>query len=117
MDELRLDTFAAVTLDAGGGGRVQLGPRTGEMWRPTVAGVSTNTAAKLPQCSIYVGSAANPISLVDHSYTGHADSTSRISGTVVYPGHSIWAVWSGGDPGAVATLSLFGTKQIGYRRP
>jgi hypothetical protein len=112
---MSLDTYGTTTLDSSGNGSVRLGPRVGVLWNPTVAAVSTSTATKFPVCAIYVGGSSTPGQLVDATYTGNSDSTSKLEGTAVYPGHYVWAVWTGGDVGATATLSLFGTQKTGYR--
>lgn len=113
--ELRLDTYGTVTLDASGNGTVKLGPVQGVMWKPENAAVSTTTSVKFPKCDIYVGGSSTPGQLVDSTYTGNSDASGKVGGTVVYPGQYIWAVWSGGDVGATATLSISGTATIGYR--
>lgn len=110
-----LNEAANVTLDGSGNGTVSMGPVTGERWKLTNAGVRTNTssnpAANVPQCRIYIGGAPIDSFFIDGTFTGNLNSTSRVSGIPVGNGQRIWAVWQGGDPGSVATLSIIGTSE------
>lgn len=112
-----LDAPAVVTLDAGGNGTAQTGPRgMRERWQPQVASVKTNQAkvTSEAQCKVYCGSDTSPTNFVDGTLSGSSgDSTGNISGRVVNPGESVFAVWTGGDPGAQGYLVVTGTKTIG----
>lgn len=109
MDGQPLNLAASVKLDASGNGTAQLSPGIGQVWNLTAAAVSTSTAVLFPTCSIYVGATISPSTFVDATYTGNQDSTDRVN---LYPlmfAETIFAVWAGGDPGAIATLSILGT--------
>lgn len=108
-----LNSSGSVRLDANGNGIVALGPQGSAVWALTVAAVSTSTSVKVPQCSVYMGTSAVPANLVDGTFTGNLDSTDRVSGWPLLPGQQVWAVWSGGDAGATATLSIIGTERTG----
>lgn len=109
MSSYSLNTSASVTLDSNGNGTVQLTVPIGVTWNLTVAAVSTSTAVLNPTCSIYMGPTPTPDNLIDATYTGNQDATGKVAGFPLTKGQSIWAVWTGGDVGAVATLSLFGS--------
>lgn len=101
-----------VTLDGTGGGSCRiLVEGAGIVFAPRLAIVSTSTATKLPECILYRGSAQAPVTVLDNTFTGNGDSTGKVGGTLYYTGQAIWAVWSGGDPGAQALLQVYG--QIG----
>ena len=108
-----------VTLDGSGNGQVSFGPILGQEWTVTNAGVQTSTranpAASVPQCSIYIGGAPVAQFFIDGTNTGSLDSTDRTSSFPFTQGSKIWAVWTGGDPGSVATLSIVGTVKTGRR--
>lgn len=109
-----LNTSTSVTLNGSGAGTASLGPRIGQRWRQVVASVSIpQPVTNEPLCSLYMGGAAIPANFVDGTYTGSLDSSDAGSMFVLTPGQSVFAVWSGGDPGAIATLSLTGVEEIG----
>ncbi|HUY45614.1 MAG TPA: hypothetical protein VMV92_07790, partial [Streptosporangiaceae bacterium] len=64
-------------------------------------------------CKIYIGPAAIDQWYVDGTLSGSTgDSTDRVAGRQVDThGNALWAVWSGGDAGAVATMTVAGTEQ------
>ena len=113
---LTLNVSASVTLNGSGNGTVQLGPKSaGEVWFPSVVSVGTNETVITDEanCSVYVGPYAGQGYFVDLTIFGSTGaSSSNIKGQVVYPGNFIWAVWTGGDNGAQATLNVSGTKQV-----
>lgn len=112
--------FATVTLDGNGNGTAKLGPsRPREHWLPNAASVS---AAPVPpatktninaQCSVYAGAQVAPSTFVSNTVTGSTGDTCTMNGVDLQPGMFIFAVWSGGDPGAVATVRMLGTYRIG----
>jgi hypothetical protein len=100
-------------LDGSGNGTASIGPiGPREVWSPQVASVSVATNENEAACKTYVGDPISPI-FVDSTLSGSTgDSTDRISAYQVPLGWKIWATWTGGDPGAVATLSVAGTKVV-----
>jgi hypothetical protein len=113
MTTVPLSESAFVTLDGSGNGTARVGPAAhGVVWRPTVASLKVSTSVQSPTCLIYAGSSATPDNFVDGTYTGSQNSTSNIDGQVLYLGQYVFAVWTGGDPGAQATIALSGTKDI-----
>jgi len=115
--QLNLTQRGQVTLDGSGNGAVQLGPDgPQEHWFPTLASVKvaqpvTNEA----QCRIYAGPSVNDLYFVDGTLSGSTgDSTDRITGIEIARTQTpyIWAVWTGGDAGHVASLTVNGQKEI-----
>lgn len=110
----RLYESATVTL-VGGNGTARVGPLTyRETWHPENAHVSANqNPTNQARCNVYVGDAATANNFRDATISGSSgDSTDRINADIVEKGQYIWAVWTGGDNGAVATLTVTGTKDI-----
>lgn len=113
---LPLNESASVTLDGSGNGTVRMRPLSAaEHWLPTLASVSVSTNSSEAQCRIYAGRAAIQACFVDGTLSGSTgDSTDRISGYDINASQQpyVFAVWTGGDPGAQGTLVLSGTKEI-----
>jgi hypothetical protein len=114
------DVFASVTLDGSGNGRVTIGPtRVREHWQLGYAAVSVTFPAgqgfptKDAQCNLYIGAGASAGHLVSATATGSSGDTCGLGGMDIQSGTVIIAVWTGGDAGQVATLSLGGTYTIG----
>jgi hypothetical protein len=106
---------ATVKLDGSGNGTARTGPRgSREVWAPAVAAFSVSVpVTNEAQCKIYVGDQPIPANLVDGSLSGSTgDSTGHVGGRLVRLGEYIWAVWTGGDAGSVATLTITGMKQV-----
>lgn len=114
-----LTRTASVTLNGSGAGTAQLGPSLpGEKWYPASVSIScTGTqpapaAPAIATCSIYAGSAPASPAFVDATYQVLGASSSMISGQVIYPGMLIFAVWANCDAGQVATLTVYGTREV-----
>lgn len=92
----------ATTLDATGGAQVEIGV-TGGDWVVTRSTVKVTTNTKEPTFRLY-RSRVSDAGYLEGTYTGSDD----VSDTrhVFQQGESIVGVWSGGDVGAKATLSL-----------
>lgn len=113
MTTVPLYESAFVTLDASGNGTAKIGPTGhGQVWHPQIVSVSTSTATKSPTCKTYAGPAATQQYFVDGTYTGEQNSTDAIAGTDLYLGSFVWGVWTGGDVGAQATVTVRGTKDV-----
>jgi hypothetical protein len=109
MRELPLNAKAYVTLDANGNGTASTGPQSfREQWSGVVAAVRVATNVNEAICSTYAPDATTFCDATTWGSTG--DSTQNV--TTVQMGGNVFAVWSGGDPGAVATLTVTGTKQV-----
>lgn len=114
-----LNQADSVVLDGSGNGTVRLRPDgSHEYWLPqTVSVLAPNPAGGLPnfeaQCFMYAGQKAADQYFVDATQSGSTgDSSGRFAGKMIGRNADPWiiAVWTGGDPGATATLRVMGTK-------
>lgn len=116
MRQFPLTVSATVTLNGSGAGTVQLGPSLPrELWRPAVANVqcSANVTTGVCQATVYAGPQAAQAYFRGATQSGDTgDSTDTVSADELRPGTYVWAVWSGGVPGAVATLTVTGTREV-----
>jgi hypothetical protein len=114
MPALPLNESASVVLDGSGNGTARVGPTGhGQTWHPAVASVRVNTNTLEAQVAIYVGSSATSDNFADATYTGSSgNSSDSVSATEVRLGSYVWAVWTGGDPGSQATLTVTGSQDI-----
>jgi hypothetical protein len=103
----QLNTSGTVTLDAAGAGTVDLQVPTLQTWRVTKLAVRVSSNTLEPTAIVYVDSAA-PGNILGSTYTGSGDSSNEDQ--VLMPGQRLLCAWTGGDVGAQATLSVFGTQ-------
>lgn len=115
MRQFPVSPQTTVKLNASGNGQVSLTPPSGTRWDLQLAAVSTTGTVKLPQCFLYLGNSNGPLTLIDSTNAGNSASSGKVRGAPVYAGTAIWAVWSGADANAQATLQLYGTQTTGYR--
>jgi hypothetical protein len=117
-----LNQSAVVTLNGAGAGTAQLGPISPrEMWQPAVVSVKTNqlpaAIVNQAQCLIYCGADATDPNFVDGTLSGSTgDSSSNVAGQEIDCGEYIFAVWTGGDPGAQGRVNVQGSKVIAGAR-
>lgn len=112
MTEVPLSESQPVILDGSGNGTARLGPAFGETWSPSTVSVKVSTAVSEAQCRIYLGSDTSDSNFVDGTLSGSTgDSTDRVTGPFRLPNY-IFAVWTGGDAGATATLAVLGSREI-----
>jgi len=103
-----LSEGASVTLDANGNGTVFLGPTNSfQKWKPTSAACSVSSNVKEPTFYLFNGRTTDQSRRIGGTWTGSNDSDD-LNGIILYPGSVLTGVWSGGDVGATATLSLTG---------
>jgi len=103
----------SVVLDASGNGTLRMMPYGGSLtWLPTIVSVTASSSKAEAQCRVYVGPDTSDQWFIDGTLSGSTgDSTDRVTGRQVDShGHALWAVWTGGDPGAVATMTVAGTE-------
>jgi hypothetical protein len=102
---------AQVTVQADGSATAQVAPQgLGTTWYPQQANISTSTGADdSSTCAIYLGASALNSLQVGQSYAGGGD-TVGLSVPALTPGGLLIAVWTGGVPGDLATLSIIGTQ-------
>jgi hypothetical protein len=112
-----LNETGSVVLDGSGNGTVQITPiGPNEHWLPTTAAVkTTRPIVNEANCIIYIGQKVDDNNFVDQTLSGSSgDATGKVTGYDVShrTDRYIFAVWSGGDAGARATLIVNGTKEI-----
>lgn len=110
---MMLDTSASVVLDGSGNGTASAGPQVAEYWDGISVAVSVATNTAEAQCSLYLGSGTGSAGeLLGQTATGSSGDTYQDAGgdLQVQLGQKLIARWTGGDPGARATMSVFGTK-------
>lgn len=114
MPDVPLNESTTVVLSGAGSGTAKVGPISArEVWKPGIAHVSASSNVNEAQCLIYVGDSPIQRNFVDGTFSGSSgDSSDRVNATEVKVGASVWAVWSGGDAGATATLTVTGTKRL-----
>jgi hypothetical protein len=112
VTDVPLSESQPVILNGAGNGTAELRPAFGETWSPATVSVKVSSAVKEAQCRIYLGSDTTDANFVDGTLSGSTgDSTDRVTGPFRLP-NRLFAVWSGGDAGATATLAVSGTRDI-----
>lgn len=112
MRQFPLNLTTSVILDGTGAGTAKIGPQfPREAWDVAVASVSVATNTSEAQCKVSQGATAGQIFVDGTTWGSTGDSTSNFSAPV-YLGSSVFAAWTGGDAGAVATLTVTGTRRI-----
>jgi hypothetical protein len=112
MRTLPLTAKAYATLDSNGDGTASTGPVSpGEVWSGLTVGVSVATNTHEAQCLVYAGAAPTPGYFGDGTLFGSTGNSTQNVGTVRVGGN-VFAVWTGGDPGARATMVITGTRQV-----
>ncbi len=99
-----------VTLDGNGNGNVAISiDNTNVRWVIDKVSVETNQAANtspIPRCVFRMG---DPVS---GTFLGGTESGSLDTGdgrAILFAGDTMYAVWSGGVPGSIATATVTGT--------
>jgi hypothetical protein len=106
--------FGTITLNGSGGGTAFIGPtRVREHWQLASASVAVATSVQNATCNLYIGSFINNQTFVSQTVTGSSGDTCGLGGTDIQTGMKIWAVWTGGDAGQLATVTVIGTYTIG----
>lgn len=113
MRTLPLNAFAATTL-SGGAGTASIGPTAqGEVWQNFTVSVHCATNVSEALCRVYVGGDSSPAYFCDGTTWGSTgDSTDNVPASLAV-GSQVFAVWSGGDAGTTAYLTVTGTRQVG----
>lgn len=108
-----LSASAQVVLDGSGNGSVSIGPTGfGETWTSVAAAVHCATNVNEATCRFYVGPSASPNYFAGATTFGSTGDASPWSGQPIPVGQFVFAVWSGGDSGTTAYLSLSGTRSV-----
>jgi hypothetical protein len=100
---------AQVTLNASGNGKITMTPGTyGVTWHLTQASVRTIQSAITKEASAQLESFPYPL---PGTKSGSSGDTTGLDLTLS-ASQQISCTWTGGDPGAVATLSISGMQMI-----
>lgn len=102
-----LDRTAAVVLNSSGGGFVTVTPDALTTWDVRQAQVSTTSGPTDPSYAFLYRDAVLPHRLIAQTSQGGGDSISFDA--LLQPGDLLICVWSNGDAGDVAHLTLTGT--------
>lgn len=92
---------------AAGTGIIRFGPY-GESWHVERIAVKCSTHVLESTCTIYRGQIGD-LYIADITYTGSLGDTSYTNIDLV-DGENMYAVWTGADNGATATLTISGTR-------
>lgn len=106
-----LDDSRSVILDSNGNGTARIGPEVSERWDDLSVYVSVSTNNAEAQATLYMGSGLSAGTAIAQTATGSSGDT--WTGKVNQPvhlGQQISVTWSGGDPGARATMSVTGSR-------
>lgn len=100
-----VDATKSVVLDSSGNGTVKLGPTSsGQSWHITRASVQVSSNTKEPTANLWLG---NKTKFISGSYTGSNDTDNELNEYLNGSGY-IMCIWTGGDAGATATLTIAG---------
>ena len=108
-----LSVSVSVTLNGAGGGQVQAGPALpGVSWLPvTVAILVQPASATVVSSFLLYNGPAQPANFIGGTYTGDNNSND-VTCPPMYAGDVLTGVWKGGNPGAIATMTVTGTQNI-----
>lgn len=104
---------AETIVSGGGSATVKIGPQgLGTTWYPQQVTVATTTgAADTSTAAAYIGSVALANLQGGQSYAGGGDVI-PLGIAQMTPGDLLWVVWTGGNPGDVATINVIGTADV-----
>jgi hypothetical protein len=92
-------------------GRARIGPtRAGVRWDIRTISITSSSTVAIPQAELFLGE-PGAASFKDGTYTGSRNST-NIEITL-YSGQYFTVVWTFGDPGATANVTVTGDNVIG----
>jgi len=103
----QLAESATTTLDATGFGIVRLRPSSMlTRWNVQSVDVRVSTNVREPTAELRLGTATGAD--LGGTYTGSRDTCADLR-VELTPGQGIVCIWRGGDPGATATATAYGT--------
>lgn len=105
-----LKAVSAPVVTVGGLATISVGPQgLGNVWYPAQVTVQTSSgAADASTCSIYLGPAGVPVTLVGTIFPGGI-GTLALAVPPMQPGDYLIAQWTGGNPGDAAAVNVIGT--------
>ncbi len=107
------DGTAQATVNGAGTATVRVGPvHWGETWYPASADIATTSGVDdSSTCAFYLGVISAATQIGGQSYAGGGD-TMAWSARPVQFGEQVYAVWSGGNPGDIATMRVTGDADV-----
>ncbi len=113
MQQVQLTESTSIALDGSGNGTASLGP-TGpqETWTPSNVSVICSTNVLEATCKVFAGPAATGPYFKDITVDGSTGDATDKCNLVIPKGWFVWAVWTGGDAHATATLNVDGVKSV-----
>jgi hypothetical protein len=103
-----LNESGQVVLDSNGNGSLTIGPNnSAQVWIPTSLGVQASSNVKEPMFKFYRGHSAGPLNYISGTTTGSNDNTD-VNGITLFPGETFFCQWTGGDAGAIASVTIVG---------
>ena len=101
--------YGSALIKADGTATVQVGPQgLGTIWYPQSAAIATTSGATdTSTCTVYVGPQGLQTQTAGQSYAAGGD-TIGLSVPPLWPGYFIVAKWTGGKPGDLATVTVYG---------
>lgn len=113
MPRVALRETAVVTLDGSGAGTAKVGPLSArEVWYPDNVSISVTGATKQAAATMYMGPDTTQSNFRDNSVLASGDASGACNADVVKSGMYIWVVWSNGDVGKQAILTVTGLKDV-----
>jgi len=110
--DVPLRESVAIFLDASGNITAKVGPISArEKWILDSAHVQVSTNVLEAVCNVYVGDSPIQINFRGGTFSGSSGDQTDL-GDIVPKGQFVWAVWTGGDIGSQATLTVIGTKSV-----
>jgi hypothetical protein len=100
-------------VNGSGAAVVQVTPQgLGTKWYPVKADITTTTGANdQSTCQLFLGAQSVATQIGGTSYAGGGD-TFGLAGHILAPGDLLIAVWTGGNPGDIATLRVTGEQVV-----
>lgn len=96
--------------------QVALTPPPNTIYEISTVAANTSSLINASACNIYAGGNVQPANFQGAVQpNGDAGQLFPTSPFLVYPGQFVFAVWTGGDTGANATLTIYGQKITQYR--
>ena len=112
MPTVGLTETVTVVLDGSGNGTAKVGPLSArETWTPATVQVYTATNTLEAECAIYAGDSVRSATFRGATLNGSTGDSATLA-EKIHVGAQVFAVWSGGDAGTVATLVVTGTKDV-----
>lgn len=109
---ISMNESAQVVLNGSGNGSVGIGPLyAAQTWYPNMISIRVSSNANEPTFNYYWGKTAGQANQLGGTFVG-SNNQDSLSGRVLHPGDSWLCVWTGGDAGATASVTLTGEMEV-----